>query len=247
MDVLRTPDDRFAGLPDYDFAPHYREVVAVDGTPSAVPLPGRGAPRRRPRPAAPRQPDLVLPLPAHGPGPRRPRPPGGGPRPDGPRALRQAGRPGRASRMAGHTDWMGQWLEAEDLRDITLFCQDWGGMLGLALLPDHGDRFARVVASNTGSAGGSGRQRVHRTVVGLQPVGRRAAGRGAGAGRHHPCAVLRRGGGVRRAVPRRLLPGGAQAVPRADPDPARQPRRAAGQGHLGVPRDVGEAVPDRVR
>ena len=32
MDVLRTPDDRFAGLPDYDFAPHYREVVAVDGT-----------------------------------------------------------------------------------------------------------------------------------------------------------------------------------------------------------------------
>ena len=32
MDVLRTPEDRFDDLPDYDFAPHYREVSAGDGT-----------------------------------------------------------------------------------------------------------------------------------------------------------------------------------------------------------------------
>ena len=32
MEVLRTPDDCFDGLPDYDFAPHYREVTAEDGT-----------------------------------------------------------------------------------------------------------------------------------------------------------------------------------------------------------------------
>jgi haloalkane dehalogenase len=32
MEVLRTPDDRFEGLSGYDFAPHYREVDAHDGT-----------------------------------------------------------------------------------------------------------------------------------------------------------------------------------------------------------------------
>ena len=32
VEVLRTPDDRFVGLPDYDFAPHYTEVTADDGT-----------------------------------------------------------------------------------------------------------------------------------------------------------------------------------------------------------------------
>jgi haloalkane dehalogenase len=36
-----------------------------------------------------------------------------------------------------------------DLRDVTLFCQDWGGLIGLRLTAEHEDRFARVVASNT--------------------------------------------------------------------------------------------------
>lgn len=31
MDVLRTPDDRFENLPDYDFEPHYLEVPDGDG------------------------------------------------------------------------------------------------------------------------------------------------------------------------------------------------------------------------
>src|SRR5581483_10660201 len=31
MDVLRTPDDRFTGLPDYDFAPHYTDIADGDG------------------------------------------------------------------------------------------------------------------------------------------------------------------------------------------------------------------------
>ena len=81
--------------------------------------------------------------------------------------------------MAGHTDWIGQWLEAEDLRDITLFCQDWGGTLGLALLPGHGDRFARVVASNTGLPEGQGANEfieqwlAFSQSVDVLPVGRR--------------------------------------------------------------------------
>jgi haloalkane dehalogenase len=48
-----------------------------------------------------------------------------------------------------HVDWMTAWLEAVDLRHVTLVCQDWGGLIGLRLVAEHPDRFARVVAANT--------------------------------------------------------------------------------------------------
>jgi len=31
MDVLRTPDSRFEGLPDYDFVPHFADLPDQDG------------------------------------------------------------------------------------------------------------------------------------------------------------------------------------------------------------------------
>ena len=37
-----------------------------------------------------------------------------------------------------------------DLREVTLVGQDWGGLIGLRLVAEHGDRFAGVVAANTG-------------------------------------------------------------------------------------------------
>ena len=37
-----------------------------------------------------------------------------------------------------------------DLREVTLVGQDWGGLIGLRLVAEHPDRFARVVAANTG-------------------------------------------------------------------------------------------------
>jgi haloalkane dehalogenase len=37
-----------------------------------------------------------------------------------------------------------------DLRRVTLVGQDWGGLIGLRLVAEHPDRFARVVAANTG-------------------------------------------------------------------------------------------------
>jgi len=55
-----------------------------------------------------------------------------------------------------HVDWMAAVLERLDLRAITLFCQDWGGLIGLRLVAEHGDRFARVVAANTGLPTGDG-------------------------------------------------------------------------------------------
>jgi haloalkane dehalogenase len=55
-----------------------------------------------------------------------------------------------------HVDWMSQWLLGLDLTEITLFCQDWGGLIGLRLVAAFPDRFARVVVANTGLPVGNG-------------------------------------------------------------------------------------------
>jgi haloalkane dehalogenase len=41
------------------------------------------------------------------------------------------------------------FVSALDLRDITLVCQDWGGLLGLRLAAEQAPRFAGIVAANT--------------------------------------------------------------------------------------------------
>jgi haloalkane dehalogenase len=48
-----------------------------------------------------------------------------------------------------HVDWLRNVIIQLDLTDITLMCQDWGGLLGLRLVADHPERFARVCAANT--------------------------------------------------------------------------------------------------
>jgi haloalkane dehalogenase len=48
----------------------------------------------------------------------------------------------------GHVDWMTQWLTILDLRDITLFCQDWGALIGLRVAAENPDRFSRLVIAN---------------------------------------------------------------------------------------------------
>ena len=48
-------------------------------------------------------------------------------------------------------------FDALDLRDITLVCQDWGGLLGLRLVAAQPDRFAGVVAANTFLPTGDGK------------------------------------------------------------------------------------------
>ena len=50
----------------------------------------------------------------------------------------------------GFVDWMSQFIEKTDLKNITLFCQDWGGLIGLRLAAKYGDRFEKIVAANTG-------------------------------------------------------------------------------------------------
>lgn len=51
---------------------------------------------------------------------------------------------------AGHVAWMRQFIEALDLQDITLVCQDWGSLIGLRVAAENTDRFARVVLANGG-------------------------------------------------------------------------------------------------
>ena len=50
---------------------------------------------------------------------------------------------------AAHLEWLQAWLDAMQLNDMTLVCQDWGGLLGLRLVTAQPEKFARVVTANT--------------------------------------------------------------------------------------------------
>lgn len=156
MQVLRTPDERFAGLPDWPFAPNY---LHVDN-------PGGGAPIRLhyvdegPRDAPPvllmhGEPSwaylyrkIISALVAKGHRVIAPDLIGFG-RSDKPAARADY-------TYERHVAWMSQWLTVLDLRDITLFCQDWGGLIGLRLVAAFPERFAGLVIANTGLPAGSG-------------------------------------------------------------------------------------------
>lgn len=151
MDALRTPDERFANLPGYAFEPHYAEVDGLrvhyvdEGPRNAAPvLLMHGEPSwsylyRKMIPiilAAGHRvvaPDLV----------------GFG------RSDKPAHRDDYTYQR--HVDWMRELLVVHlDLTNITLVCQDWGGLIGLRLLAEHDSRFDRAVAANTGLPTGEG-------------------------------------------------------------------------------------------
>ena len=92
MEALRTPDERFAALPDFPFAPHYVEVADGDGGDAARPLPRRRPARRPGRAADARRAVVVLPVPQDDPDPHRGRPPLHRARPRRLRPFRQADR-----------------------------------------------------------------------------------------------------------------------------------------------------------
>jgi haloalkane dehalogenase len=48
-----------------------------------------------------------------------------------------------------HVDWIRALINKLKLSDISLVCQDWGGLIGLRLVGEHSDIFARVLAANT--------------------------------------------------------------------------------------------------
>lgn len=54
-----------------------------------------------------------------------------------------------------HRNYLLRLIERLDLKNITLVCQDWGGLLGLTLPVDMQDRFTRLLVMNTGLAVGT--------------------------------------------------------------------------------------------
>lgn len=152
MKILRTPDERFDGLPGYDFAPGYVHVPCGDGDGTMrVHYVDQG-----PGDAA----DTVLLL--HGEPSWSylyrtmiPVLAGSGLRVIAPDLVGFGRSDKPASRndytYARHVEWMRAALFDElGLSRLTLVCQDWGGLVGLRLVAEHPDRFERVVAANTG-------------------------------------------------------------------------------------------------
>ena len=144
MNVLRTPDERFAGLPDYDFAPHYvdvdgRRMHYVDEGPrdgeAVLLLHGEPSWSYRYR-------HMIPPLVAAGMRTVAHDLIGFG-RSDKPAAR-------SAYTYAGHVDWMREFLERLNLDGLTLVCQDWGSLIGLRVAAENEHRFARIVLANGG-------------------------------------------------------------------------------------------------
>ncbi len=142
MEAVRTPDDRFVNLPGYDFEPQYADV---------------GGLRMHYVDKGPRDGETVLML--HG-------------EPSWSYLYRKmipiitaAGLRAVAPDLIGfgrsdkpverddytyqrHVDWTTAFVTALDLRNITLFGQDWGGLIGLRIAAEHPERFSRIVAAN---------------------------------------------------------------------------------------------------
>ena len=148
MEILRTPEERFAHLPAFPYAPRYAEVRADGGPVLRMAYLDEGDRAARPVLALHGEPTwgflyrrVVGPLRAIGLRIVVPDLIGFG-RSDKPAA-------GEDHTYARHLAWLTDLLHRLDLRDVILLCQDWGGLLGLRLLAAEPERFAAVVASNT--------------------------------------------------------------------------------------------------
>lgn len=150
MKILRTPDTAFAGLNDFPFEPHYAEVKeASDNTALRVHYLDEG-PRDAPVVLMMHgEPSwcylyrhMIAPMVAAGFRVVAPDLIGFG----------KSDKPAQKSdySYARHVAWMRQWIEALDLTNITLACQDWGSLIGLRLVAEMPDRFAGVALSNGG-------------------------------------------------------------------------------------------------
>jgi haloalkane dehalogenase len=149
MDILRTPDERFEGLPDWPWEPRYAEIDDGEG----------GRLRMHYVDEGPADGEVVLCL--HGQPSwsylyRTMIPPlvAAGHRVIAP-DLVGFGRSDKPARRedysyARHVHWLGDLVAGLDLTDLTLVCQDWGGLIGLRVLAEQAERFARVVVANTG-------------------------------------------------------------------------------------------------
>lgn len=155
MKILRTPESRFANLPDYPFAAHYLTIHDADGTDLRLHYVDEGPRDKAPVLLLHGEPSwsflyrkMITGLVAKGHRVVAPDLIGFG----------KSDKPAEQSdyTFERHVKWMSDWLTQMKLQDITLFCQDWGGLIGLRLVAAFPDRFARVAAGNTGLPVGTG-------------------------------------------------------------------------------------------
>ena len=153
MRLLRTPEDRFSALPAFPFSPRYAAIHSIAGKSTSdlrLHYIDEGQPGSQVVVLAHGEPSwsylyrTVIPV-LTGAGLRC-------------IAFDLVGF-GRSDKpaLAGdysysrHVEWTRELLfDVLDLHQITLVCQDWGGLIGLRLVAEHPERFARVVAANTG-------------------------------------------------------------------------------------------------
>ena len=150
MRVLRTPEERFVDLVDFDYRPRYAQVADPDGGSLRMAYVAEGPPDGPPVLLLHGEPTwsylyrkVIPPLVRRG--------------------LRAVavdlvgfGRSDKptdvdAHSFARHVEWVRALVfDRLDLRELTVVGQDWGGLIGLRLATENPDRVARVVAANTG-------------------------------------------------------------------------------------------------
>jgi len=144
MKALRTPDAQFENLPDYPFEPHYIDIDSLrmhyvdEGPADAEPvllLHGEPSWSYLYRHMIPPLADAGFRVIA----------------PD----LIGFGKSDKLAKKddysyAGHVGWMQKFISDLDLNNITLFCQDWGSLIGLRVAAEHDHRFARIALGNGG-------------------------------------------------------------------------------------------------
>ena len=218
--------------------------------PAAGPLPRRGPGRRRGRAAPARRAVVVLPVPHDDPGAGRRRACGASP-PTWSASAAPTSRPSRDDyTYARHVEWMREALlrRRSASPDVTLVGQDWGGLIGLRLVGEHPDRFARVVAANTGLP--TGDRHAERGVPGLAAVLPGDAGRSRR--RHRRTAAApptwppRSSPPTTPRSPTTRYKAGRPDVPHAGADLARRPGAPSQPGGVGGAGHVRPAVPHRL-
>lgn len=157
MELLRTPDERFQNLPDFKYQPHYLEVDGIrihyvdEGQrQSEVVLLMHGEPSwsflyRHMIPIFVKNgfrtiaPDLI--------------------------GFGRSDKPFKKSdhTYRKHVEWMTGWLKSLDLKQITMFCQDWGSLIGLRVAIENQERFKRIVLGNGGLP--TGEQRMNEAFM----------------------------------------------------------------------------------
>ena len=145
MEFLTTPTERFDNLPDYPFAPNFLEVgnglqmhyldegprdgeivLLLHGEPSWSYLYREMIPVFVEAGYRTIAPDLI--------------------------GFGKSSKPTKTSDYTyqRHLDWTKSLVHQLDLQGINLFCQDWGGLIGLRILAEESERFSRAVVGNSG-------------------------------------------------------------------------------------------------